>query len=102
MDGYDNAGSSQRTIDIPVGSGEVVTIDLDDLDINVDDLLEVIKDSRCSPWIWTTLSLEYWKKGNDTAAETIAQTAVESASMTLSHPTSRLLTSSVTQPPKAL
>ncbi|EIN11558.1 TPR-like protein [Punctularia strigosozonata HHB-11173 SS5] len=73
------ASSSGRTINIDIGAGEEVGIDLDDLDLNVEDLLEVIKDSRCSPWVWTTLALEYWKKGHADKAETIAQTAIESA-----------------------
>lgn len=67
-----------RSIDIELGGQEVITIELDNLDPNPDDLLEVLREGQCKVWIWTRLAAEYWRRGLVDAAEKIAQTAVES------------------------
>ncbi|KNZ74931.1 Tetratricopeptide repeat protein 1 [Termitomyces sp. J132] len=74
----DDATSIGRTIDIEVGSQEVITIDLDILDPNPEDVLDLLKDGQCKIWVWTKLAGEYWRKGYLEAAEKIARTAVES------------------------
>ncbi|KAG6897532.1 hypothetical protein C0992_000517 [Termitomyces sp. T32_za158] len=70
--------STGRTIDIEVGSQEVITIDLDILDPNPEDVLDLLKDGQCKIWVWTKLAGEYWRKGYLEAAEKIARTAIES------------------------
>ncbi|KAI0759855.1 RNA polymerase II-associated protein [Trametes elegans] len=65
-----------RSIDIELGGQEVITIELDNLDPNPDDLLEVLKEGQCKVWIWTRLAAEYWRRGQLDAAEKIAQTAI--------------------------
>ncbi|KAI8993957.1 RNA polymerase II-associated protein [Trametes punicea] len=66
-----------RSIDIELGGQEVITIELDNLDPNPDDLLELLKDGQCKVWIWTRLAAEYWRRGHLDAAEKIARTAEE-------------------------
>lgn len=73
----DDATSTGRTIDIEVGSQEVITIDLDILDPNPEDVLDLLKDGQCKIWVWTKLAGEYWRKGYLEAAEKIARTAIE-------------------------
>ncbi|KZT10920.1 RNA polymerase II-associated protein [Laetiporus sulphureus 93-53] len=67
-----------RSIDIELGSHEVITIELDSLDPNPDDLLDVLREGQCKSWIWTRLAAEYWRRGYLDAAEKIAQTAITS------------------------
>ncbi|KAL1945926.1 hypothetical protein VTO73DRAFT_1928 [Trametes versicolor] len=71
-----------RSIDIELGGQEVITIELDNLDPNPDDLLEVLREGQCKVWIWTRLAAEYWRRGLVDAAEKIAQTAVETLQAT--------------------
>lgn len=66
-----------RSIDIELGGQEVITIDLDNLDPNPEDVLDLLKDGQCKIWVWTKLAGEYWRKGFFDAAERIAHTAVE-------------------------
>ncbi|KAJ7582968.1 RNA polymerase II-associated protein [Mycena floridula] len=66
--------SSGRSIDIEVGSQEIITIDLDNLDPNPDDVVELLKDGQCKPVVWTKLAAEYWRRGYLDAAEKIATT----------------------------
>ena len=77
----DSAASSPppgRTIDIELGGQEVITVELDSLDPNPDDLLELLRDGQCRVWIWTRLAAEYWRRGHLDASEKIARTAIES------------------------
>ncbi|KAF8629881.1 hypothetical protein AX15_003240 [Amanita polypyramis BW_CC] len=67
-----------RSIDIELGGQEVITIDLDNLDPNPEDVLDLLKDGQCKIWVWTKLAGEYWRRGYLDAAERIALTAVES------------------------
>lgn len=66
-----------RSIDIELGGQEVITIELDNLDPNPEDLLDVLKEAQCKVWIWTRLAAEYWRRGFLDAAERIAQSALE-------------------------
>lgn len=66
-----------RSIDIELGGQEVITIDLDNLDPNPEDVLDLLKDGRCAIWVWTKLAGEYWRRGYLQAAEKIALTAIE-------------------------
>lgn len=66
-----------RTVDIDLGTAEVITIDLDNLDPNPDDVLDLLKDGQCKDWVWTKLAGEYWRKGYLEGAERIALTAVD-------------------------
>ena len=68
-----------HTIDIELGGQEVITVELDSLDPNPDDLLEVLKEGQCKVWIWTRLAAEYWRRGLLDAAEKIAKTAMQGA-----------------------
>jgi len=69
--------TSGRTVDIDLGTAEVITIDLDNLDPNPDDVLDLLKDGQCKDWVWTKLAGEYWRKGYLEGAERIALTAVD-------------------------
>ncbi|PPQ83611.1 hypothetical protein CVT25_006296 [Psilocybe cyanescens] len=67
-----------RSVDIELGGQEVITIDLDNLDPNPDDVLDLLKDGQCNIFVWTKLAGEYWRRGYLEAAERIATTAIES------------------------
>ncbi|KAM6502121.1 RNA polymerase II-associated protein [Amanita muscaria] len=67
-----------HSIDIELGGQEVITIDLDNLDPNPEDVLDLLKDGQCKIWVWTKLAGEYWRRGYLDAAERIALSAVES------------------------
>ncbi|KAJ3507290.1 hypothetical protein NMY22_g16975 [Coprinellus aureogranulatus] len=68
-----------RTVDIELGGQEVISIDLDNLDPNPDDVLDLLKEGQCKIWVWTKLAGEYWRRGHLDAAERIAQAAIESS-----------------------
>ncbi|KAF8813945.1 RNA polymerase II-associated protein [Phlegmacium glaucopus] len=74
----DEIPPSGRSVDIELGGQEVITIDLDNLDPNPDDVLDLLKDGQCKVWVWTKLAGEYWRRGYLEAAEKIARSAVES------------------------
>ncbi|KAH7878549.1 uncharacterized protein C8R40DRAFT_1066987 [Lentinula edodes] len=63
MDIDDEFVSIGRSIDIELGSHEVITIDLDNLDSNPEDVLELLRDGQCRVWVWTKLTGEYWRSG---------------------------------------
>ena len=73
----DEIPPSGRSVDIELGGQEVITIDLDNLDPNPDDVLDLLKDGQCKVWVWTKLAGEYWRRGYLEAAEKIARSAVE-------------------------
>ena len=60
-----------RSVDIELGGQEVITIDLDNLDPNPEDVLDLLKDGQCKIWVWTKLAGEYWRRGYLEAAEKI-------------------------------
>ncbi|PFH49770.1 hypothetical protein AMATHDRAFT_76029 [Amanita thiersii Skay4041] len=66
-----------RSVDIELGGQEVITIDLDNLDPNPEDVLDLLKDGQCKIWVWTKLAGEYWRRGYLDAAEQIATAAIE-------------------------
>jgi len=68
-----------RSIDIELGGQEVITIDLENLDPNPEDVLDLLKEGQCKVWVWTKLAGEYWRRGYLDAAERIARSAVEGA-----------------------
>ncbi|KAF6763213.1 RNA polymerase II-associated protein [Ephemerocybe angulata] len=70
--------TSGRSVDIELGGQEVISIDLDILDPNPDDVLDLLKEGQCKIWVWTKLAGEYWRRGNLDAAERIAQAAIDS------------------------
>ncbi|KAF8229067.1 RNA polymerase II-associated protein [Tricholoma matsutake] len=74
----DSNASTGRSVDIELGGQEVITIDLDNLDPNPEDVLDLLKDGQCNVWVWTKLAGEYWRRGYLDAAERIALSAVES------------------------
>lgn len=67
-----------RSVDIELGGQEVITIDLDNLDPDPNDVLDLLKEGNCKVWVWTKLAGEYWRRGYLEAAERIATTAIES------------------------
>ena len=85
MNGSTSSPPPGRTIDIELGGQEVITVELDSLDPNPDDLLEVLKEGQCKVWIWTRLAAEYWRRGLLDAAEKIAKTAMQGAYLFLLH-----------------
>ncbi|CAA7261853.1 unnamed protein product [Cyclocybe aegerita] len=78
MESLDDVSQPGRSVDIELGGQEVITIDLDNLDPNPDDVLDLLKEGQCKIWVWTKLAGEYWRRGYLAAAERIALTAVES------------------------
>ena len=66
-----------RSLDIELSGQEIITVDLDNLDANPDDLLEVLRDAQSKVQVWTKLATEYWRRGNLEAAEKLAQGAQE-------------------------
>ncbi|KAG0696963.1 hypothetical protein DFH29DRAFT_178165 [Suillus ampliporus] len=77
MDDVTYVGSG-RSIDIELGGQEVITIDLDNLDPNPEDVLDLLKEGQCRVSVWTKLAGEYWRRGYLAAAERIAHSAIES------------------------
>lgn len=73
----DPTNSTGRSIDIELGGQEVITIDLDNLDPNPDDVLDLLKEGQCKVSVWTRLAGEYWRRGYLSAAERIAHSAIE-------------------------
>ncbi|KAG7093919.1 hypothetical protein E1B28_007555 [Marasmius oreades] len=71
---------SGRTVDIELGGQEVITIDLDNLDPDPQDVLDLLKEGECKVWVWTKLAREYWDKGHLEAAEKIAEAGMDSFS----------------------
>ncbi|KAH0828123.1 hypothetical protein J3R83DRAFT_3795 [Lanmaoa asiatica] len=74
----DSTHSTGRSIDIELGGQEVITIDLDNLDPNPDDVLDLLKEGQCRVSVWARLAGEYWRRGYLSAAERIAHSAIES------------------------
>ena len=74
---------SGRSVDIELGGQEVITIDLDNLDPNPEDVLDLLKDGQCRIWVWTKLAGEYWRRGYLEAAERIALAAIDCTSVSL-------------------
>ncbi|KAF8585877.1 RNA polymerase II-associated protein [Ramaria rubella] len=67
-----------RSIDIELGGAqEVISIDLDGLDPNPDDVLDLLKEGNCKVWMWTKLAGEYWRRGWLDAAEKLALAGVD-------------------------
>lgn len=73
----DDTSLPGRSVDIELGGQEVITIDLDNLDPNPDDVLDLLKEGQCTIFVWTKLAGEYWRRGYLEAAERIALTAIE-------------------------
>ena len=65
-----------RSIDVALNSNEVITIDLESLDQNPDELLSLLNDGTCKVAVWTQLAAEYWRKGWLSGAEKIAREAI--------------------------
>ncbi|KAG9316871.1 hypothetical protein JVU11DRAFT_2947 [Chiua virens] len=74
----DSTNGTGRSIDIELGGQEVITIDLDNLDPNPDDVLDLLKEGQCRVSVWTRLAGEYWRRGYLSAAERISHSAIES------------------------
>lgn len=74
----DDIPSTGRSVDIELGGQEVITIDLDNLDPNPEDVLDLLKEGQCTVYVWTKLAGEYWRRGYLEAAEKIAYCAIES------------------------
>jgi len=75
----EDATYAARSIDIELGGQEVITIDLDNLDPNPEDVLDLLKEGQCRVSVWTKLAGEYWRRGYLAAAEKIAHSAIECA-----------------------
>ncbi|KAF8910392.1 hypothetical protein CPB85DRAFT_1305700 [Mucidula mucida] len=77
MEGADEVTTSGRTVDIELGSQEVITVDLDNLDPDPADILDLLNEGHPKVWVWTTLAAEYWRRGYLDAAEKIAKAAAD-------------------------
>jgi RNA polymerase-associated protein CTR9 len=73
---YDE-GTSSRLLEIEVGGQELITIELDNLDPNPDDVLDLLREGQCQIGVWTKLAAEYWRRRYLDAAERIAKAAVD-------------------------
>lgn len=73
----DLTNGAGRSIDIELGGQEVITIDLDNLDPNPDDVLDLLKEGQCRVSVWARLAGEYLRRGYLAAAERIAHAAIE-------------------------
>lgn len=73
----EDVGVTGRSVDIELGGQEVITIDLENLDPNPEDVLDLLKDGKCKIWVWTKLAGEYWRRGYLEAAEKIAMAAID-------------------------
>ena len=78
---YESPLAAGRSVDIELGGQEVITIDLDNLDPNPEDVLDLLKEGQCKVWVWTKLAGEYWRRGYLGAAEKIAQQAIDCESL---------------------
>ncbi|KAI0084919.1 RNA polymerase II-associated protein [Irpex rosettiformis] len=65
-----------RSLDIELSGQEIITVDLDNLDADPDDLLDVLKESKSKVSVWLKLATEYWRRGSLEPAEKLAQGAV--------------------------
>ncbi|EEB95494.1 hypothetical protein MPER_05530 [Moniliophthora perniciosa FA553] len=74
-------GNPGRTVDIELGGQEVITIDLDNLDPDPQDVLDLLRDGQCTVWVWTKLASEYWRRGYLDSAKRIGDAALESFGM---------------------
>lgn len=66
-----------RSLDIELSGQEIITVDLDNLDANPEDLLDVLRESQSKPAVWSKLASEYWRKGYLDAAEKLATGGIE-------------------------
>ncbi|KAA1471852.1 RNA polymerase II-associated protein [Dentipellis sp. KUC8613] len=66
-----------RSIDVELGSSEVITIELDDLDSSADDVIELLKEEGLTKvGYWTRLAGEYLRRGHLDAAKAIVVAAL--------------------------
>ena len=68
-----------RSIDIEINQQEVISVDLDALDSNPEELLELLLDARAKVSIWSKFILEYWRRGWLDAAESVCERGIECA-----------------------
>ena len=67
-----------RPLDIHFASGEIVTIDLDNLDAEPGSaMVEMLREGQCHVKAWIRLAIEYWKLGLVDVAMDIASNAVQ-------------------------
>jgi RNA polymerase-associated protein CTR9 len=62
-----------RSLDIELGA-DLVSVDLDNLDPDPNDIIELLKEANSSVWVWTRVAGEYWRKGMKDGAELIVRT----------------------------
>ncbi|OCH88638.1 RNA polymerase II-associated protein [Obba rivulosa] len=67
-----------RSLEVELSS-EVISIELDNLDPNPQDMIDLLREGRCKGWVWTTLAAEYWRKGYLDGAQKIGEMARESS-----------------------
>lgn len=68
---------SGRSVDIEINQQEVISVDLDALDPNPDELLELLLDAQAKVSIWSKFILEYWRRGWLDAAEKVCERGIE-------------------------
>ena len=77
MDDNDNGSPPPlpigRSVDIELPSHEIITIDLDRLDPNPEDVIDLLDEAVSHVNKWSEMIWEYWKSGLLDGAETIAQ-----------------------------
>ena len=70
----DQAPESGRSLDIELGT-DLVSVDLDNLDPDPNDIIELLKEANPGVLVWTRVAGEYWRKGLKQSADLIIQTA---------------------------
>jgi RNA polymerase-associated protein CTR9 len=73
----DTLAVPSRTVDIELTGNEIITIDLDNLDPQPDDVLELLTDGKCKVQVWAHLGSEYLRNGFLDAAELLGGKAIE-------------------------
>ena len=74
--------SEGRPLDIHFSSGEIVAIDLDNLDPEPGaSIIELLREGQCHVKAWLRLAVEYWKIGLLGPATDIAVAAVDRESL---------------------
>jgi RNA polymerase-associated protein CTR9 len=71
---FDQMPITGRSLDIELGA-DLVSVDLDNLDPDPNDIIELLKEANSNVWVWTRVAGEYWRKGMKDGAEMIVRTA---------------------------
>lgn len=74
-------GEVERNLEVVIPGGEIVLVDLENLDPNPAEIIELLAEVPAPVPTWISLCLEYYKKGFHDAAELIAVGGRDCASL---------------------